>query len=117
MAVDARWADSVHRVGLMCRQCGDVQLHELRYAGRLLATSTCLTCGATVKHDDADLRRAYLRDLERRIRSKPGRMLRRAARHPAKFISQLPHAIMVKPAKMLEEAKPLLGCRLGAPGR
>jgi hypothetical protein len=109
MPADARWSDSVYRAGLMCNECGDVEMHELRYVGRILARSTCLTCGAAMKHDEADLRTAYLRDLESRLRTKPHRMLKRAARHPAKFISQLPSAIIHKPARLLEEAKPLVG--------
>jgi hypothetical protein len=92
----------------MCNECGDVEMHELRYVGRILARSTCLACGAAVKHDEADLRTAYLRDLESRLRTKPHRMLKRVARHPAKFISQLPSAIIHKPARLFEEAKPLV---------
>ena len=109
MLADARWSDSVYRAGLMCQTCGDVELHELRYAGRILATVTCLTCRTTIKHDEADLRKAYLRDLESRLRTKPHRMVRRAMRHPARFISQLPSAISHKPLRLLEETRPLTG--------
>ncbi|MGH8888250.1 MAG: hypothetical protein ACRDV3_00640 [Acidothermaceae bacterium] len=108
MPADVRWSDSVYRAGLMCRECGDVEMHELRYAGRILATSTCLTCGALVRHDESDLRKAYLRDLESRLRTKPHRMVKRVARHPAEFISELPSAIIHKPARLLEEARPLI---------
>lgn len=107
MSVSAHWADSVHHIEFVCRDCGDVQLHELRYAGRLLASSECLNCGAIIRHEDTDLRRAYLRDLELRLRSKPKRMMKRVLRHPAKFMSELPYTILVKPAKLLEEARPL----------
>jgi len=109
MPADVRWSDSVYRAGLMCRVCRDVELHELRYAGRILAASTCLRCGAVVKHDEGDLRKAYLRDLESRLRTKPHRMVKRAVRHPAKFIGHLPSAIIHKPLSLLEEAKPLVG--------
>ena len=114
MAADPRWADSTHHVDLVCRQCGQSELHELRYAGRLLASSTCLNCGAVIKHDESDLRRAYLKDLEGRLRTKPGRMAKRAVRHPAAFVTQLPYAILRKPARLLEEAKPVLAGLLGA---
>lgn len=117
MAVEARWADSVFRAGLVCRQCGDLQPHELQYAGRLLASTKCLNCGAVVKHDEAHLRRAYLSDLERRLRTKPARMAKRVAQHPAKYMAHLPYAILTKPVKLIEEAKPLLGGLLGARGR
>lgn len=117
MAANAHWADSVHRVGLACRQCGDVQMHELRYAGRLLASSRCLNCGAVVMHEEPDLCKAYLKDLEMRVRTKPRRMIKRAARHPATFVAHLPYAVLVKPVKMLEEAKPLFASLRGAHGR
>jgi hypothetical protein len=104
----------VYRAGLVCRQCGDLEPHELQYAGRLLASTKCLTCGAVVKHDESHLRRAYLSDLESRVRTKPGRMVKRAVQHPAKYMAHLPFAILTKPAKLLEEAKPLLGGLRGA---
>lgn len=117
MAADARWADSVYYADLVCRQCGENELHELRYAGRRLATSRCMNCGAVIKHDDADLRKAYLKDLEGRLRTKPSRMAKRAARHPAKFVTHLPNAILKKPARLIEEARSLMAGLLGAHGR
>jgi hypothetical protein len=107
----------VFEADLACRECGDVEPHELQYAGRLLASTKCLTCGATIKHDDAALRRAYLRDLERRVRTKPARMAKRVVHHPAKYVTHLPYAILTKPARLLGEAKPLIDGLLGARDR
>lgn len=108
MRVDPGWSDSVYQVALSCSRCGDKELHELRYAGRVLASSTCMTCGHVVRHDEGDLRKAYLRDLSQRVRSKPVRMVRRALHHPVRFLAGLPGSIAAKPARLAEEVKPLL---------
>jgi hypothetical protein len=100
--------DNAHRVELVCRNCNQLSVHELTYAGRLLASSRCTACGHVMRHEEHDLRAAYRHDLEQRLRSKPGRMVRRAVRHPMRFAASLPGAVLTKPAKMLAELRPIM---------
>jgi C4-type Zn-finger protein len=103
--------DNVHIVTLGCSQCHGEHLHEVTYAGRLLASTVCSNCGHRIAKDLAGLRRAYLADVEHRVRTKPRRMLRRVIRHPVAFALDLPGALLVKPAKMEAELRVLYGRR------
>jgi hypothetical protein len=103
--------DHVHIVVLDCHHCGGEHLHEVTYAGRLLASTVCSNCGHRIAKDLALLRRAYLADVEHRVLTKPRRMLRRVIRHPVTFALNLPWALLVKPAKMEAELRVLYGRR------
>jgi hypothetical protein len=103
--------DHVHTVVLACHHCEGEHLHEVTYAGRLLASTVCSNCGHTIAKDLPELRRAYLTDVEHRVRTKPRRMLRRVIRHPVAFTFALPGALLVKPAKMEAELRVLYGRR------
>jgi hypothetical protein len=103
--------DHVHNVVLACSRCQGEHLHEVAYAGRLLASTVCSNCGHRIAKDLAGLRRAYLADVEHRVRTKPRRMLRRVIRHPVAFALDLPGALLVKPAKMEAELRVLYGRR------
>jgi hypothetical protein len=100
--------DNTHRVELVCRSCHELAVHELTYAGRILASSRCTRCGQLVRHEEHDLRSAYVHDLEQRLLSKPRRMIQRALRHPMRFAASLPGAMVTKPAKMLAELRTIL---------
>lgn len=93
---------------LTCSNCGQNAPHELHYVGRLIAFTRCQNCGYTINHEQHDLRAAYLEDLEKRLMSKPRRMLRRISRHPLAYTVGLPKAVLGKPRKLYEEMKPLL---------
>ena len=101
-------ADNVHRVVLHCHECHQVAEHELTYAGRILASSRCTACGHQVRHEEQDLRTEYLHDLEQRLLTKPGRLVRRAARHPVRFAVSLPAAVLRQPGKLLTEIRTVL---------
>jgi hypothetical protein len=103
--------DHVHTVVLACHHCDGEHLHEVTYAGRLLASTVCSNCGHTIAKDLPELRRAYITDVEHRVRTKPRRMLRRVIRHPVAFALDLPGALLVKPAKMEAELRVLYGRR------
>jgi hypothetical protein len=103
--------DHVHNAVLACHHCEGEHLHEVTYAGRLLASTVCSNCGHTIAKDLSELRRAYLTDVEHRFRTKPRRMLRRVIRHPVTFARDLPGALLVKPAKMEAELRVLYGRR------
>ena len=103
--------DHVHNVVLACSHCHGEHLHEVTYAGRLLASTVCSNCGHRIAKHLALLRRAYLADVEHRVRTKPRRMLRRVIRHPVAFAVDLPGALLVKPAKMQAELRVLYGRR------
>jgi hypothetical protein len=90
----------VHLVVLGCDHCQGEHLHEVRYAGRLLASTVCSNCGHRLAKDLSTLRRAYLTDFERRLLTKPLRMLRSAFDHPRLFARELPGAVLTKPAKI-----------------
>ena len=95
--MSVEWAD------LACETCGEIREHELHYAGRLLESTRCTVCGTEVEVTPRAMVPAYLRDLEQRVVSKPGRMLRRAARDPVGFARYLPGAIARQPAKFARE--------------
>jgi C4-type Zn-finger protein len=103
--------DNVHNVLLACHHCSGEHLHEVTYAGRLLASTVCSNCGYRIAKDLPGLRRAYIADVEHRVRTKPRRMLRRVIRHPVAFALDLPGALLVKPAKMEAELRVLYGRR------
>jgi hypothetical protein len=103
--------DHVHIVVLACHHCNGEHLHEVTYAGRLLASTVCSNCGHTIAKQLPELRRAYLTDVEHRVWTKPRRMLRRVIRHPVAFALDLPGALLAKPAKMEAELRVLYGRR------
>ena len=91
----------VEHADLRCESCGEVADHELRYAGRLLESTRCTNCGHHIVLTQRSLVPAYVRDLEQRMVSKPGRMLRRAARDPLGYARQLPGAVLRQPGEVL----------------
>jgi hypothetical protein len=88
---------------LDCGSCGRRCEHELRYAGRLLHTTTCNCCGHVVEVSPGTMIPAYLHDLEQRVASKPARLARRARQDPRRFLRELPTALMRQPAKLTGE--------------
>lgn len=99
---------SVEQADLRCEVCDLVTVHELHYAGRLLDAVRCTRCGTHLELSQRALLPAYVLDLERRVTSKPGRMLRRATHHPVGFVRQLPGAVLRQPVKFLREFRDLL---------
>ena len=96
---------NIHRAVLTCGNCGADAVHEVAYAGRLVAAVRCTRCGHTLR---AAVARDYLRDLMHRIETKPIRMLRRARRDPVRFACSLPRSVATKPIKLLEELRTVL---------
>ena len=94
---------SIEHAQLYCETCEKVRDHELHYAGRLLESVRCPVCGTQFELSQRALLPAYVKDLEGRIVSKPGRMLHRAARDPLGFARQLPGAILRQPRKFVRE--------------
>jgi len=90
---------------LHCETCDQVTEHELHYTGRLLESVRCTVCGAHLDVPARDMLGSYLADLEHRVASKPGRMVRRAGRDPLGFVLQLPAAIARQPGKFLRELR------------
>jgi hypothetical protein len=99
---------TTHRVELTCTACHRTTVHELHYAGRLLASTRCTNCGHEVRHAADDLRTAYLHDLEQRLLTKPIRLARRMARHPVRFLVHLPGAVLRQPVKLAAELREVL---------
>jgi PHP family Zn ribbon phosphoesterase len=94
------------RTELRCARCAALTDHELAYAGRLLVTSRCTRCGEMFARD---VRRRYVADLGGRMRSKPRRIVHRLRRHPVAFAATLPHAVIAKPLRVLDEVRLVLG--------
>jgi len=99
---------STEHADLHCETCGLVTDHELHYAGRLLESVRCTRCGTHLELSQRALLPAYVVDLERRVASKPGRMVRRAAHHPLGFALALPRAVLRQPGKFLREFRAVL---------
>lgn len=98
--------DSIEHATLTCASCLTECDHEVHYAGRLVAGFTCSNCGARVQIDVVD---DYLPDLGRRLRTKPGRMLRRFRKHPVSYTLTLPVSIATKPLKVVGELRTAMG--------
>ena len=96
-------AMSVERAEFPCTACGQTAEHELRYAGRLLESTHCTNCGHVVELEQRVLLPSYLHDLEQRVVSKPGRMLRRVSTEGAAFVWELPKAVARQPVKFAKE--------------
>lgn len=92
---------------LHCSHCGLETLHTLIYAGRLLVSTTCQNCQRQVKHDPGDLRVAYIKDLEHRISTKPGRLWKRFWSAPLSIMWNFPRKSMQQPGKIFGEIKKL----------
>ncbi len=88
---------------LLCERCERVTEHELHYAGRLLESVRCTTCGHHIAMTQRALVPAYLHDLEQRLASKPQRLYHRAVRDPRGFLTTLPRAVLRQPVKFARE--------------
>lgn len=99
--------DEVMYAELHCSHCDQETLHALVYAGRLIVSSTCQTCHTQVKHEPGDLRLHYIKDLENRIATKPGRLWRRFWKSPAGVMWSTPKKVMQQPKKFWREIKSL----------
>jgi len=94
---------------LECAHCNAETLHTLVYVGRLLASTTCNVCKTKVSHQADDLRVAYVKDLEHRIKTKPFRLWRRFWRNPTKTVTEFPGKALKQPGKFWSEFKKLFG--------
>jgi hypothetical protein len=99
---------SVEEAELLCDVCDRITDHEFHYAGRLLESVRCTRCGTQLELSQRALLPAYLLDLERRVTSKPRRMLHRAVRDPAGFLGSLPRAVLRQPPKFWREFRSLI---------
>lgn len=97
----------VHLVRLVCTQCNCAEVHQFRYAGRLLSSCQCTRCGYRISKSATGLRRAYLRDATHRIITKPARMWRRTTRDPHYYVLGLPGSFFAKPARLKAEWRAL----------
>ncbi len=98
-------AETAH---LRCEACGRLALHAVQYAGRLVVSTQCGSCGSIVARDPAEARAEYLRDLEHRLQSKPARVLKRALSDPKAFLTTLPRKVAMQPTKLAREWRALL---------
>lgn len=96
---------SVELAELHCETCDRLTDHELHYTGRLLESTRCTVCGTHLDVPARDMLPSYLADLEQRIVSKPGRMVRRAGQDPRGFLRALPRAVIRQPAKFWAELR------------
>lgn len=88
---------------LDCAQCQQERIHELRYAGRLLVSTTCTVCKTKVKHEPNDLRIHYAKDLQHRIATKPWRLWKRFWRAPRAVFWSFPKKTISQPFKIWRE--------------
>lgn len=94
------------RAMMNCAVCGRETEHEFVYLGRILAQTTCMSCGHIVRHEQRDLVPTYIRDLEHRIATKPFRMAKRV-RKDKSFLRGLPRAVLRQPRKFLDDFRML----------
>ena len=91
-------------VALQCLPCATERAHAVTYLGNVFASATCTVCGETARPRTDVLVAQYVRDFERRLARKPGRMLTHARRDPVSFVLHyLPHGLVSKPREVLQE--------------
>lgn len=91
-------------VDLECTRCRTERRHFLTYLGNVFASAVCTCCGETFRPPSEVLIAEYVRDFERRLIRKPGRMLGHARAHPLIFMfSYLPRGLVCKPREVLAE--------------
>jgi hypothetical protein len=91
-------------VDLECVACRTERLHNVTYLGSVVASVTCTICGESLRPRPEILIADYVRDFELRLVRKPGRMLRKARRHPVSFMFHyLPRGLVNKPREVLQE--------------
>lgn len=91
-------------VALRCVPCQRERLHSVTYLGSVFASATCTVCGETLRPHVETLVADYVRDFERRLARKPGRMLTHARHDPVSFVFQyLPHGLVSKPREVFAE--------------
>lgn len=93
----------VERTELMCTTCGLATEQEVSYAGRLMISVRCLTCGTEVHVHRDSLPDDYAADLRQRFVSKPRRLVHRLRRHPREVLTTLPAAVFRQPIKLVSE--------------
>ena len=99
-------------VDLQCVPCRTERLHNLTYLGNVFASAVCTACGETCRPSSEALIASYVRDFERRLVRKPGRMLHRARQHPLSFVfSYLPRGLVSKPREVFKEWETLARAR------
>jgi hypothetical protein len=94
--------DHVHIVVLSCHHCAGEHLHEVTYAGRLLASTVCSNCGHRIAKDLT----ACAAPTRRRRAPRPDQAAADAAPGdpPSRDLRPQPAgALLVKPAKMEAE--------------
>ena len=96
-------SDETEEAVLLCSACGQSASHRLVYAGRLLMHSECENCGHVVRYPRESVRDEYRADLTQRLRTKPRRLINRAAEHPVEFLLALPKAAFRQPVKLFKE--------------
>ena len=96
-------SNEVMDVELHCAVCKLETVHHLRYAGRLLVSSTCSVCKTEVKHERNDLRIQYAKDLQHRVATKPWRLWKRFWRAPKAVFWSFPKAVFSQPLKFWRE--------------
>lgn len=94
---------SIEHAEFPCTACGRTAEHELRYAGRILESTRCLSCGHVVEVQERALIPSYLHDLEQRVVSKPRRVAQRVRTDGFAFVKGLPGAVVRQPAKFARE--------------
>ncbi len=95
----------IERTELMCSICGRATEQEIAYAGRLMVSARCLTCGNEIHVARESLPEEYKDDLLDRLRSKPHRLAHRLRKHPWRVLRSLPGAIVRQPYKLLTELR------------
>jgi len=99
--------DPQQNVLLMCSICNRETTHHVHYAGRILAHAKCTACGTVMQQSPTVLRKAYIRDLEHRVSTKPWRLVRRILKDPMYLFTGVPKAIRKQPGKFAKEAREL----------
>lgn len=99
-------SSEVQRAALLCSSCHQTTEHRFIYAGRILTHTECEGCGHVVHaQNQSELQHEYALDLKQRLRTKPRRLVRRASKHPLRFLVALPKAILRQPTKLLGEIR------------
>lgn len=93
---------------LYCLHCKKDTPHLINYAGNILKSVKCMTCGNEIEIKRDKLLENYAVDFIERILTKPYRMTKELEGDLKKFIVSLPIRIITKPYRIAKEVENII---------
>jgi hypothetical protein len=92
------------RTWLRCARCGRETPHDIRYAGRVMRSASCVACGLETELQG---RSDCLSDMSLRLRTKPKRIARELCSRPQRLLT-IPRRVVSKPSRVGQEVREVI---------